>query len=163
MLFYVQLADDLTPAESIAPQRICIVRYLYRWRCCLPARSTAMSATKLPGLNTQHDPANTDDEDDHAPDPNSFIATLHRIGAGAGVDGRPWPERNLSIGRSIELADADCALVGLRTVAEMALAGERARQNGASREGLGERSMEGLQMAVFALTVMATERVQGRR
>ncbi|WP_313288167.1 hypothetical protein [Stenotrophomonas pavanii] len=116
-----------------------------------------MSATKLPGLSTQHDPANTDDEDDHVPDPNSYIATLHRIVAGAGADGRPWPERNLSIGRSIELADADCALVSLRTVAEMALAGERARLNGASREGLGERSMEGLQMAVLALTVMATE------
>jgi len=131
--------------------------------CCLPARSTAMSATKLPDLHTQRDPANADHEDDPATDPNGFVATLRRIAAGAGADGQPWHERNLSLGRRMQLADADCTLGGLRAVAEMALAEERTRQNGAPEQRLGDRQMEGLLMAVLSLTVMASERVQGQR
>ena len=122
-----------------------------------------MSATKLPDLHTQRDPANADHEDDPATDPNGFVATLRRIAAGAGADGQPWHERNLSIGRRMQLADADCTLGGLRAVAEMALAEERTRQNGAPEQRLGDRQMEGLLMAVLSLTVMASERVQGQR
>ncbi|MGE6334967.1 hypothetical protein [Stenotrophomonas sp. NPDC077659] len=122
-----------------------------------------MSATKLPGLNIPHDPANTDHEDEHAPDPNGFVATLKRIGAGAASDGQPWSERRLGPGRCLQMADADCALVGLRSVAEMALACERTRQSGTPHEFLGERQMEGLLQAVLSLTLLATERVQGQR
>ncbi|HYQ23730.1 hypothetical protein [Stenotrophomonas sp.] len=122
-----------------------------------------MSATKIPGLNIPHDPANGDHEDEHAPDPNGFVATLQRIGAGAASDGQPWPERNLGPGRRLQMADADCALIGLRSVAEIALACECTRQNGGPQEHLGERQMEGLLQAVLSLTLMATERVQGQR
>ena len=121
-----------------------------------------MSATKLPGLKIQHDPANTDHDDEHTPDPNGFVATLKRISAGAASNGQPWPEHNLRPGRRLQLADADCAIIGLRTVAEMALACERSRQNGAPHEYLGERRMEGLLQAVLSLTLMASERVQGQ-
>jgi len=121
-----------------------------------------MSATKAPVLKIQPEPAIDDHEDDLFPDPNSFIATLRRIGAGAAADGQPWPELHLSLGRRMQMADADCALCGLRTVAEMALAGERSRQNGAREDCLDDRSMEGLLMAVLSLTILATERAQGR-
>ena len=122
-----------------------------------------MSAKNLPDLNTQRDPANADHEDGPAPDPNGFVATLRRIGAGAAADGEPWHEHNLSIGRCMQLADADCTLGGLRAVGEMALANERTRQNAAPDQCIGDRHMEGLLMAVVALTAMATERVQGQR
>jgi len=122
-----------------------------------------MSATKLPDLNTQRDPANADHEGDPATDPNGFVATLHRIGVGAAADGQPWHERNLSIGRCMQMADADCALSALRAVGEMALANERTRQNGAPQQCIGDRHMEGLLMAVVSLTALATERVQGQR
>jgi len=121
-----------------------------------------MSATKAAVLKIQPEPAIDDHEEDPFPDPNSFVATLRRIGAGAAADGQPWPELNLSLGRRMQMADADCALCGLRTVAEMALAGERSRQNGAREECLDDRSMEGLLMAVLSLTILATERAQGR-
>ena len=121
-----------------------------------------MSATKAPVLKIQPEPAVDDHEKDLFPDPNSFIATLRRIGAGAAADGQPWPELHLSLGRRMQMADADCALCGLRTVAEMALAGERSRQNGAREDCLDDRSMEGLLMAVLSLTILATERAQGR-
>jgi len=121
-----------------------------------------MSATKAPVLKIQHEPAVDDHEEDPFPDPNSFVATLRRIGAGAAADGQPWPELHLSLGRRMQMADADCALCGLRTVAEMALAGERSRQNGAREDCLDDRSMEGLLMAVLSLTILATERAQGR-
>ncbi|AWH52072.1 hypothetical protein C1924_02140 [Stenotrophomonas sp. ESTM1D_MKCIP4_1] len=122
-----------------------------------------MSATKLPGLKIQHDSANTDrDDEEYTPDPNGFVATLKRIGAGAASNGQPWPDRNLRPGRRLQLADADCALVGLRSVAEMALACERTRQNSGPQEYLGERQMEGLLQAVLSLTLMASERVQGQ-
>lgn len=121
-----------------------------------------MSATKAPVLKIQPEPAIDDHEEDPFPDPNSFIATLRRIGAGAAADGQPWPELHLSLGRRMQMADADCALCGLRTVAEMALAGERSRQNGEPQDCLDDRSMEGLLMAVLSLTILATERAQGR-
>lgn len=122
-----------------------------------------MSATKLPGVNTRRDPANADHEKDPSPYPLGFVANLHRIGAGAAADGQPWPERNLSLGRSMQMADADCALGGLRVVAELMLAAERTRQNGSDEEYVGDRVMEGLKMACVALTVMASERVQGQK
>ena len=59
---------------------------------------------------------------------------------------------------SLQLADADCALAGLRVVAELMLAAERTRQNGAPEEYLGDRVMEGLKMACVALTAQVTER-----
>ena len=121
-----------------------------------------MSATKAPVLKIQPEPAVDDHEEDLFPDPNSFVATLRRIGAGAAADGQPWPELHLSLGRRMQMADADCALCGLRTVAEMALAGERSRQNGEPQDCLDDRSMEGLLMAVLSLTILATERAQGR-
>lgn len=121
-----------------------------------------MSATKAPVLKIQPEPAIDDHEEDLFPDPNSFVATLRRIGAGAAADGQPWPELHLSLGRRMQMADADCALCGLRTVAEMALAGERSRQNGEPQDCLDDRSMEGLLMAVLSLTILATERAQGR-
>jgi len=125
-----------------------------------------MSATKAPVLKIQREPSIGDHDhngdDAPSPDPNSFVATLRRIGAGAAADGQPWPELHLSLGRRMQMADADCALCGLRTVAEMALAGERSRQNGAREECLDDRSMEGLLMAVLSLTILATERAQGR-
>lgn len=61
----------------------------------------------------------------------------------------------------MQLADANCTLGGLRAVAEMALAEERTRQNGAPDQRLGDRQMEGLLMAVLALMVMASERCRG--
>lgn len=63
----------------------------------------------------------------------------------------------------MQMADADCALGGLRVVAELMLAAERTRQNGTDEEYVGDRVMEGLKMACVALTVMATERVQGQK
>lgn len=51
-----------------------------------------------------------------APDPNSLIAILHAIGAGAAADGQPWPERHHLRSRQMALSDADCALTGQRIV-----------------------------------------------
>ncbi|MNF15024.1 hypothetical protein D3C80_2174520 [compost metagenome] len=65
-------------------------------------------------------------------------------------------------GRCLELADADCALAGLRVVQELMLAAERTRQNGAPEEYLGDRVMEGLMMACVALTAQVAERLQVR-
>lgn len=121
-----------------------------------------MSATKAPVLKIQPEPAIDEHEEDPSPDSNGFIATLRRIGLGAAADGQPWPELNLSLGRRLQMADADCALCALRTVAEMALAGERSRQNGEREDCLDDRSMEGLLMAVLSLTILASERAQGR-
>lgn len=93
-------------------------------------------------------------------DPNSLIAILHGIGAGAASDGQPWPERNLLRGRQMALADADCALAGQRVIHEILLAAERARQNGDPDQYVGDRVMEGLAMACLALTVFIQERVR---
>ena len=94
------------------------------------------------------------------PDPNSLIALLHSIGAGAASDGQPWPERHLQNGRQMALADADCALAGQRIVHEILLAAERARQSGDPDQYVGDRVMEGLAMACLALTVFIQERVR---
>jgi len=61
----------------------------------------------------------------------------------------------------MQLADASCTPGGLRAVAEMALAEERTRQNGAPNQRLGDRQMEGLLIAVLSLMVMASERCRG--
>lgn len=63
----------------------------------------------------------------------------------------------------MQLADADCTLAALRAAGEMALANERTRQNAAPEQCIGDRHMEGLLMAVVALTTLASERVQGQR
>ena len=60
-------------------------------------------------------------------DPNTLIALLHNIGAGAASDGQPWPERHQMPGRRIALADTDCSLAGLRVVLEILLAAPRPR------------------------------------
>lgn len=93
-------------------------------------------------------------------DPNSLIAILHSIGAGAASDGQPWPERHQMPGRRMALADADCALAGQRVVHEILLAAERARQNGDPDQYVGDRVMEGLAMACLALTIFIQERVR---
>ncbi|HIE4005050.1 TPA: hypothetical protein ACXNIM_001269 [Stenotrophomonas maltophilia] len=94
------------------------------------ARSTAMNAPKLRPLHATRDPAKAE------------------------------PERHPMPARCMELADADCALAGLRVVQEVLLAAERTRQNGAPEEYLGDRVMEGLMMACVALTAQVVERLQ---
>lgn len=121
-----------------------------------------MNTSDFRSLHAQHDPANTEVEREPSADPNTFVATLHRIGTGAAADGQPWPERHQLPGRCLELADADCALAGLRVVAELMLAAERTRQNGAPEEYLGDRVMEGLKMACVALTAQASACLQVR-
>lgn len=122
-----------------------------------------MTTSDFRSLHAQYDPDNADAKREPSPDPNTFVATLRRIGSGVAADGQPWPERHQLPGRCLQLADADCALAGLRVVAELMLAAERTRQNGAPEEYVGDRVMEGLKMACVALTVMATERVQVQR
>ena len=95
-----------------------------------------------------------------APDPNSLIAILRAIGAGAAADGQPWPERHHLRGRQMALSDADCALTGQRIVQEILLAAERTRQNGAPEQYVGDRVMEGLVMADLALTAFIHERMR---
>jgi len=121
-----------------------------------------MNASEHLHLNTQRDPANAEEACEPNADPNAFVATLRRIGTGAAADGQPWPERHQLPGRCLALADADCALAGLRVVQEVLLAGERSRQNSAAEEYLGDRVMEGLMMACVALTAQVTERLQVR-
>ncbi|MGE6333285.1 hypothetical protein [Stenotrophomonas sp. NPDC077659] len=118
-----------------------------------------MSTSKTPHLHPQQlpGPANTDDRSDRIP---GFIDTLQRIGKGAAADGNPSPEPNLRPGRRIALADADCALAGLRIVGELILASERVRQNGPDSGCLGGRVMEGLMMASLALTAQVTARIR---
>ena len=94
-----------------------------------------------------------------APDPNSLIAILRAIGAGAAADGQPWPERHHLRGRQMALSDADCALTGQRIVQEILLAAERARQNGGPEQYVGDRVMEGLKLAALALTSHAIYRL----
>ena len=94
-----------------------------------------------------------------APDPNSLIAILHAIGAGAAADGQPWPERHHLRSRQMALSDADCALTGQRIVQEILLAAERARQNGGPDQYVGDRVMEGLKLAALALTNHAIYRL----
>lgn len=121
-----------------------------------------MNTSEFRSLHAQYDPDNVDIEHEPFAGPLGFIATLHRIGAGAAADGQPWPDTSQSIGRCIALADADCALAGLRAVQEMVLAAERTRQTGADGEYLGDRMMEGLMMACVALTAQVAERLHVR-
>lgn len=63
-------------------------------------------------------------------------------------------------GRRMALADADCALAGLRIALEILLAAERVRQNGPDDEYVGDRVMEGLMMACLALTAQVSARMR---
>jgi len=127
-----------------------------------PVRSIAMNTSDFRSLHAQYDPDNAEPDRERSIDPNAFVATLHHIGTGAAADGQPWPERHQLPGRCLQLADADCALAGLRVVAELMLAAERTRQNGAPEEYLGDRVMEGLKMACVALTAQVAERLHVR-
>ena len=121
-----------------------------------------MNTSDFRSLHAQYDPDNAEPEREPSVDPNAFVATLHRIGTGASADGQPWPERHQLPGRCLQLADADCALAGLRVVAELMLAAERTRQNGSPEEYVGDRVMEGLKLACVALTAQVAERLQVR-
>ncbi|MDR2961718.1 MAG: hypothetical protein LBV10_19530 [Stenotrophomonas sp.] len=78
-----------------------------------------MTTPHTPAPHPIHDaPANGP-----APDPNTLIALLHSIGAGAACDGQPWPVRHQLPGRRVALADTDCSLAGLRVVMERMSAG----------------------------------------
>ncbi|EZP47626.1 hypothetical protein BW38_00005 [Stenotrophomonas sp. RIT309] len=120
-----------------------------------------MNGSDLPHLHAYSDPANADDlaEAVH-PDANTLSANLRRIGKGAAADGQPWPERHQLPGRCMALADADCALAGLRVVQEVLLAAERTRQNGEPEDYVGDRVMEGLMLACLALSAQAVGRLQ---
>ncbi|PSD49708.1 hypothetical protein C7E25_10560, partial [Stenotrophomonas maltophilia] len=76
------------------------------------------------------------------------------------ADGQPWPERHQMPGRRMALADADCALAGLRVALEMLLAAERVRQNGAEAEYVGDCVLEGLAMASLALNAQIGMRMR---
>lgn len=95
-----------------------------------------------------------------AADPTTFAATLRRIACGAAANGQPWSEQHPLPTRRMQLADADCAVAGLRVVQELLLAAERARQNGDPDQDVGDRVMEGLAMASLALNVFIQERVR---
>jgi len=114
-----------------------------------------MNESDFPHLHTYRSTARDEGSPQAAPavDRNTFIANLNRIGSGAAADGQPWPERHQLPGRGLALADADCALTGLRVVLEMLLAAERTRQNG-------DRVMEGLVMACQSLCAQAVGRLQ---
>lgn len=100
---------------------------------------------------TGHAPANAD----VAGEPITFVAQLCGIDSGGASDGRPWPERQLNPGRCMALADADCALAGLRTVHAILLAAERARQDGGTDQDVGDHVIEGLIQASRALGLYA--------
>ncbi|WMJ67634.1 hypothetical protein [Stenotrophomonas sp. 24(2023)] len=119
-----------------------------------------MNASEFHSLHATADSANAETEGEFSPNPNAFVATLRRIEIGVAADGQPWPELHQLLGRRMQLANADCALAGLRVVQEILLAAERTRQNGEPEEYLGDRVMEGLMMACVALTAQATERLQ---
>ena len=121
-----------------------------------------MNGSDLPHLHAYSDPANADDLAEAVPcaDANTLSANLRRIGKGAAADGLPWPERHQLPGRCMALADADCALAGLRVVQEVLLAAERTRQNGEPEDYVGDRVMEGLMLACLALSAQAVGRLQ---
>lgn len=121
-----------------------------------------MNASDFPHLHAYLGPADADEDTEPSPalDPTTLVATLRRIGTGAAADGQPWPERHQLPSRCMALADADCALAGLRVVQEVMLAAERARQNGAPEEYVGDRVMEGLMLACLALCAQASTRLQ---
>ncbi|CAH0247634.1 hypothetical protein [Stenotrophomonas lactitubi] len=121
-----------------------------------------MNASEFPHLHAYLGPAAADEETEPSPalDPTTLVATLRRIGTGAAADGQAWPERHQLPSRCMALADADCALAGLRVVQEVMLAAERARQNGAPEEYVGDRVMEGLMLACVALCAQASTQLQ---
>ncbi|PJL07877.1 hypothetical protein B9Y72_13490 [Stenotrophomonas maltophilia] len=121
-----------------------------------------MNASDFPHLHAYLGPADADEDTESSPslDPTTLVATLRRIGTGAAADGQPWPERYQLPNRCMALADADCALAGLRVVQEVLLAAERTRQNGAPEEYVGDRVMEGLMLACLALCTQASTRLQ---
>lgn len=119
-----------------------------------------MNGSDYTSLHAHRGPANADSQPGQPPAPSGFIATLHRIGNGAAADGQPWPEHLQKPGRMIALADADCALAGLRIAQEMVLACERIRQNGPDSDYLGDRVMEGLMMACLALTAQVSAQMR---
>jgi hypothetical protein len=121
-----------------------------------------MNASDFPHLHAYLGPAAADEDTEPSPahDPTTLVATLRRIGTGAAADGQAWPERHQLPSRCMALADADCALAGLRVVQEVMLAAERARQNGAPEEYVGDRVMEGLMLACVALCAQASTRLQ---
>lgn len=121
-----------------------------------------MNGSDLSHPHAYSDPANAEDAPDSLPtgDTNTLIANLKRIGKGAAADGQPWPERHQLPGRCMALADADCALVGLRVVQEVLPAAERTRQNGEPEDHVGDRVMEGLMLACLALSAQAVGRLQ---
>jgi len=149
-VWYIPVFEPAPSATFIGGAAIC------------PVRSIAMNTSDFRSLHAQYDPDNAEPEREPSVDPNAFVATLHRIGTGAAADGQPWPERHQLPGRCLQLADADCALAGLRVVAELMLAAERTRQNGAPEEYVGDRVMEGLKMACVALTAQASACLQVR-
>jgi len=102
-----------------------------------------MTTPDFPPPHSDSAPANdADATPQQSPsDPNTFIATLKRIGSGAAADGLPWPERHPLPGRQLAL--------------EMLLAAERVRQNGPEEQYVGDRVMEGLVMACLSLSVQA--------
>jgi len=124
-----------------------------------------MNGSDLPHLHAYREPANGEDAMDAArtADANTLSANLRRIGKGAAADGQPWPERHQLPGRCMALADADCALAGLRVVQEVLLAAERTRQNGEPEDYVGDRVMEGLMLACLALSAQAVGRLQVER
>jgi len=150
-VWYIPVFEPAPSATFIGGTAIC------------PVRSIAMNTSDFRSLHAHYDPDNAEPEREPSVDPNAFVATLHRIGTGAAADGQPWPERHQLPGRCLQLSDADCALAGLRVVAELMLAAERTRQNGAPEEYLGDRVMEGLKMACVALTAQVAERLQVHR
>ncbi|HDS1130924.1 TPA: hypothetical protein QDZ99_003942 [Stenotrophomonas maltophilia] len=121
-----------------------------------------MNKSNFPHLHADHGTTHDDGSPQAAPavDRNTFISNLNRIGSGAAADGQPWPERHQLPGRGLALADADCALSGLRVVLEMLLAAERTRQNGEPEQYVGDRVMEGLVLASQSLCAQAVGRLQ---
>jgi len=119
-----------------------------------------MTTPEFPRPHPYRAAGDASSEQASAVDPRTFIATLTRIGKGAAADGQPWPERHQMPGRRMALADADCALAGLRIALEMLLAAERVRQNGPDDEYVGDRVMEGLMMACLALTAQVSARMR---
>lgn len=106
-----------------------------------------MNETDFPHLHAYRGTARDDGSPQAAPavDRNTFIANLNRIGSGAAADGQPWPEWHQLPGRCLALADADCALSGLRVVLEMLLAAERIGKHGSDNvtaEDLGRTGQE---------------------
>lgn len=119
-----------------------------------------MTAPEFPRTHPYRVAGDEVSEQPPALDPTAFVATLTRIGKGTAADGQPWPERHQMPSRRMALADADCALAGLRIALEMLLAAERVRQNGPDDEYVGDRVMEGLMMACLALTAQVSARMR---